>query len=88
MATPVTAAWVPGALERPSGGNYKVVELWESPGSPRREYRAWIDGTIKPNLPPGARIADPEFIDLVLAVAPGRRQLALACRPSLPHLKD
>jgi hypothetical protein len=32
---------------------------------------AWIDGTIKPNLPSGAQIADPEFIDLTLAVEPG-----------------
>jgi hypothetical protein len=44
-----------------------VQELWESPEA----YQAWIDGTIKPNLPSEAQIADPEFIDLTLAVEPG-----------------
>jgi hypothetical protein len=34
-------------------------------------YTAWIDGTIKPNLPPGVQLADPEFIDLALTVEPG-----------------
>jgi hypothetical protein len=32
---------------------------------------ARIDGAIEPNLPPGAQIGDPEFIDLTLAVGPG-----------------
>jgi hypothetical protein len=40
-------------------------------------YPAWIDSTIKPNLPPGARIADPEFIDLTLAIEPGRALAAI-----------
>ena len=44
-----------------------VQGLRESPEA----YQAWIDGTIKPNLPPGAQIADPEFIDLTLAIEPG-----------------
>ena len=44
-----------------------VQGLGESPEA----YQAWIDGAIKPNLPPGAQIADPEFIDLTLAVEPG-----------------
>jgi len=50
-----------------SGRNYKVTEVWESPEA----YWAWIDGTIRPNLPTGAQLAEPEFIDLVLAAEPG-----------------
>ena len=56
-----------GHRSGPSGGNYKVIEVWES----AEAYRAWIDGTIKPNLPPGVQLAEPEFIDLTLAVDPG-----------------
>ncbi len=56
-----------GHWSGPSGRNYKVVELWESPEA----YWAWIDGMIRPNLPAGAQLTEPEFIDLVLAVEPG-----------------
>lgn len=49
-----------------SGADYKVIELWES----REAFQAWEDGTVKPNLPPGVQAADPEFIDLTLAVEP------------------
>jgi hypothetical protein len=51
-----------------------VQGLRESPEA----YQAWIDGTIKPNLPPGAQIADPEFIDLTLAIEPADGHRALA----------
>ena len=50
-----------------SGRNYKVIEVWEAPEA----YWAWIDGTIRPNLPAGAQLAEPEFINLVLAAEPG-----------------
>lgn len=60
-------AGIPGHWSGPSGGDYKVIELWESPAA----YQAWVDGTIKPNLPPGVQLADPEFIDMALAVEPG-----------------
>jgi hypothetical protein len=56
-----------GHWSGPSGRNYKVIELWESPEA----YWAWIDGTIRPNLPAGAQLTEPEFIDLALAVEPG-----------------
>ncbi len=49
------------------GNDYRVIELWES----RQAFQAFEDGTIKPNLPPGVQLAEPEFIDLALAVAPG-----------------
>ena len=50
-----------------SGRNYKVAEVWESPEA----YWAWIDGTIRPNLPAGAQLPEPEFNDLDLADEPG-----------------
>ena len=56
-----------GHWSGPSGADYKVIELWES----REAFQAWFDGTIKPNLPPGAQAAQPQFIDLTLAVQPG-----------------
>ena len=72
MATPVTAAWVPGALERPSGGNYKVVELWESPegvpGMDRRDDQAQ-PAARRPNRRPG-----------VHRPRPGRRARPTAAR--------
>lgn len=61
------AAGFQGHWSGPSGGDYKVIELWES----REAFHAWEDGTVKPNLPPGAQLADPEFIDLTLAVESG-----------------
>ncbi len=56
-----------GHWSGPVGKDYRVFEVWES----REAFQAWLDGTIKPNLPPGAQPADPEFIDLALAVEPG-----------------
>lgn len=56
-----------GHWSGPFGRNYKVIEVWASPEA----YWAWIDGAIKPNLPAGAQLPEPEFIDLALAVEPG-----------------
>jgi len=45
---------------------YRVIELWDS----RDAWRAWFDGTIEPNLPPGAQLPPPTFIDLYVDVRP------------------
>jgi hypothetical protein len=44
-----------------------VIEVWESPD----DWRAWYDGTIKPNLPPGVEATEPTFIDLTVELQPG-----------------
>ena len=61
------AAGFQGHWSGPAGKDYRVFELWES----RQAFQAWEDGTVKPNLPPGVQLTEPEFIDLTLAVEPG-----------------
>ncbi len=53
----------PGFLGHWSGTTDKgicAIELWESPEA----HRAWFEGTIKPNLPPGEE--PPQFFVQVL----------------------
>ena len=56
-----------GHWSGPTGSGYRVIELWESPD----DWRAWYDGTVKPNLPPGVEATEPTFIDLTMELQPG-----------------
>lgn len=44
-----------------------MIQVWETPD----DWRAWYDGTIQPNLPPGVEATEPAFIDLTLELQPG-----------------
>jgi hypothetical protein len=62
-----SAAGFKGHLSGTTDTGYRVIEVWES----RKAWQAWFDGTIKPNLPPGAQADEPVFIDLLLEIKPG-----------------
>ena len=55
-----------GHWSGPTGSGYRVIELWESPG----DWRAWYNGAVKPNMPPGVEAAEPTFIDLAEVIEP------------------
>lgn len=60
----------PGFLGHWSGATdagYRVVEVWESPEA----HQAWLNGTVKPSLPPGAEPAAPAYIELLAEIKPG-----------------
>ncbi len=61
------AAGFQGHWSGPIEGGYRVIELWDSPDA----YRAWVDGTVKPNLPPGVEPSPPTVIELYKEVRPG-----------------
>ncbi len=59
----------PGFMGHWSGATdagYRVFEVWESPEA----HRAWLDGTVKPSLPPGAEPVAPAYIELLAQIQP------------------
>jgi hypothetical protein len=44
-----------------------VVEVWDS----REAWQVWFDGTITPNMPPGAKVEGPIFTELLAEIQPG-----------------
>ena len=60
---------VPGFLGHWSGATdsgYRVVEVWES----AEAHQAWLEGTVKPSLPPGAEPVAPAYIELLAQIQP------------------
>ncbi len=55
-----------GHWSGPIEGGYRVIELWDSPDA----YQAWVDGTVRPNLPPGVEPSPPTVIQLYKEVRP------------------
>ena len=50
----------PGFMGHWSGATdsgYRVFEVWESPEA----HQAWLDGMVKPSLPPGAEPVAPAY---------------------------
>ena len=56
-----------GHLGGTTDAGYRVIEVWDS----REAWQAWFDGTIKPNLPPGATVDEPTFTELLAEIQPG-----------------
>ena len=55
-----------GHWSGPAGSAYRVIEVWDSPD----DWRAWYDGAIAPNLPPGMAADEPTFLELTMTVEP------------------
>lgn len=57
-----------GHWSGPMGSAYRVIEVWNSAD----DWRAWYNGTVAPNMPPGVAAEEPTFLDLTMTVEPAR----------------